>query len=63
MLKTIPTDNDTRIRTLGEAVAYFFLRLVEVERVDVVTMRHDRTDTLLIKPQNVGNDGLFSIYL
>ena len=60
MIKAIATNDDTREWTFGETDADDFFRFVEIEHVDVVAVRHDRRDALLVESQHVGDDGLLA---
>ena len=49
MIETVPTNHDTRVGRLRKTRSHNTLRIIQVEHVNIVTMRHDRADTLFIK--------------
>ena len=61
MLETVPADDDARVGAFGETARISFFRVVKIEHVDVVAVRHDRADALLVETQHVGNDGLLAL--
>ena len=61
MLQSVAADDNTRERRFGNTGADHFFRLVEVQFVDVVAVRHDRGNALLVKAQDVGDNRLFAL--
>ncbi len=61
MIETGTAYHGARKRTFGETDTNIFLRTVEIDRINVVAMRHDRADALLIETQHIRYDGLFAL--
>ena len=61
VLQPITTDDDARKGRFGNTGADHLFRLVEVQFVNIVAVRHDRGDTLLVEAQDVGDNRLFAL--
>ena len=49
MFQAVATDDDACVGRLRQAGADLIRRQVEVKHIDIVAVRHDRADTLLVK--------------